>query len=772
MPSPQYCPSFPWRLAIRFLPALLLLVGWANSDATAEELPADFFGEQIKPILESQCIRCHSGKEPKGELNLTSHAGLMNGGESGVVFNKDAPEDSTLLSAVKYEDYEMPPNGRLAEKQIALIERWVKAGSPWPDDQTIQAPEQHETPKANDETRNFWSFKPLTRPEVPNVITKGITEGSAIDQFVATGLAEASLKPNPRADRQTLIRRAYYDLIGLPPTPQQVADFVADTDEKAFEKLLDELLDSPHYGEKWGRHWLDLVRFAESNSYERDATKPDAWRYRDYVIDSFNQDKPYDVFIREQIAGDEMSPWKADQIIATGFLRLGIWDDEPADEEQALYDDLDDIMATTSQVFLGLTINCARCHDHKLDPISQKDYYSMLSFFAGVHRFGGPGRNGRNFAFASASIAPPEDRERLDSETKQHRKKINEIKAGMREIEERVKKVLTGGEVDDFKHEQNRLRIIRKLAPEKVTKEDHVDYARLKKERHQLEKNPPKSARMTLAVTTMGTKVRDMFVLARGNPHAPTEPVRPTFLEILGGGEATIEAPEHGKSSGRRLALANWIASPDNPLTARVMANRLWQHHFGRGLVASSNNFGLQGDAPTYPELIDWLASELIDEGWKLKAMHRKIMLSETWQRSSASQPTALAKDPDNRLLWRHNMRRLTAEEIRDSLLAANETLNLKMGGPSIYTNIPQEVLAGQSRPGAGWGKSSPEEAARRSVYIFVKRSLVDPLIANFDGADTDFTCPVRFVTTLPTQCLTFGRSSRMDDRTSHATTD
>jgi len=755
MAHPRYSRSFSLTYCFAGVVPILWLLSCFPKSSAGQELPEDFFSKKIKPVLEAQCVKCHSGEEPEGDLNLTSRAGLTKGGESGAAVDKDAPGESALISAVKYEDYEMPPSGRLPDEQIALIERWVKSGAPWPNDQVIKAPEQHATPKVNEETLAFWSFKALKRPEVPDL---GVSD-SPIDQFVATRLAEASLKSNVRADRQTLIRRAYYDLTGLPPSPQQVADFVADPDEKAFEKLIDQLLESPHYGEKWGRHWLDLVRFAETNSYERDATKPHAWRYRDYVIESFNQDKPYDVFIRQQIAGDEMSPWKREQIIATGFLRLGIWDDEPADTEQALYDDLDDIMGTTAQVFLGLTINCARCHDHKLDPISQRDYYSMLSFFAGMHRFGGPGRSGRNFKFATASISPPAEREAQVKEKQKHQEKIDGIKNEMREIEKRVKQVLVGGQIDDFKHEQNRLPIIRKLAPEKVTKEDHVTYAKLRKQWKDLEKNPPKSAEMALAVTTLGTKVRDIAILARGNPHAPTDRVTPTFLEILGGTEAKIELPEHGNSSGRRLALANWIATPENPLTARVMANRIWQHHFGRGIVTSANNFGLQGDPPTHPELIDWLACELIDGGWKLKSLHRKIMLSQTWQQSSASQSSAIAKDPENKLLWRYNMRRLTAEEIRDSLLAANETLNTKMSGPSIYTKIPQEVLAGQSRPGSGWGKSSPEEAARRSVYIFAKRSLIDPLIANFDGADTDFTCPVRFETTLPTQCLSFVNS-------------
>jgi hypothetical protein len=457
-------------------------------------------------------------------------------------------------------------------------------------------------------------------------------------------------------------------LIGLPPSPAEVSEFVKDPSPLAYEHAVDRLLNSPHYGERWARHWLDLVRYAETNSFERDAAKPHVWRYRDYVISSFNQDKPYDEFILEQLAGDELDDVTPETIVATGYYRIGQWDDEPSDPEQALYDDLDDILSTTSQVFLGLTVNCARCHNHKLDPIPQADYYRMLALLRNVRRYG---------VRAEETVRD----------------------ASVRSI----------GDGDD---------------------------------------------QFALCVTENGSQAPETHVLIRGNPHAPGDLVTPGFPSVLSPPEPIITArPE---SSGRRRALAEWIASADNPLTARVIMNRLWQYHFGRGIVRSSNNFGQIGDRPTHPELLDWLASEFVAHGWRLKDMHRMIMLSSAYRMSSQANAAALAKDPENNLFWRFDMRRVSAEEIRDSILAVNGSLNLsQVGGRSIYPKLAREVLQTQSQPGNGWGNSSPAEVARRSVYIHVKRSLLTPLMVAFDTADPDSSCPVRFTTTLPTQALT-----------------
>jgi hypothetical protein len=457
------------------------------------------------------------------------------------------------------------------------------------------------------------------------------------------------------ADRVTLLRRVSYDLIGLPPTPEEVDAFLGDKADNAYERMVDRLLDSPHYGEKWGRHWLDLVRYAETNGFERDSAKPNAWRYRDYVIDSFNKDKPYDRFLAEQIAGDEIAPNSPEAMIATGYYRLGMWDDEPADKPLARYEVLDSILSTTAQVILGMTVNCARCHDHKKDPIPQTDYYRLLAFFNDITN-----QDGKN----SSTM--------------------------------------------------------------------HLD-----------------ASRKIDVMCVKENGKRETHVLLRGNPNLLGPKVEPGVPVVLGGNEATFVA-----GPGKRRALAEWLVDRRNPLTARVMANRLWQFHFGRGIVPTSNDFGKLGEAPTHPELLDWLASELRDGGWTLKRMHRLILNSSTYRMSSRGSEAGLAKDPSNLLFWRFPMRRLQAEEVRDSILAVTGVLNMKAGGPSIFPPIPRDVLAGQSVPGKGWSVSPPSEASRRSVYVHVKRSLSVPILAIHDAADTDSSCAVRYTTTVPTQSL------------------
>ncbi len=754
--------------------------------------------------------------------------------------------------------------------------------------------------RITDEHRAHWAFRPVARPTVPAVEDRA-WGAVPIDAFILARLEAKGLRPNPPASRRELIRRASYDLTGLPPSPEEVEAFVGDTSPTAYEELIERLLDSPHYGEKWGRHWLDLVRFAETNSYERDNPKPNAWRFRDYVIRSFNADKPYDRFIREQLAGDELPDADSDSLIATGFYRLGIWDDEPTDREQARYDGLDDIVATTGQVFLGLTIDCARCHDHKLDPIPQKDYYRLVSFFQNInaYRNGGPTDEVPLLGDAAASLAYERDLRDLE-------RKRNRVQAEVTALEDefRARYAEASGEdlrqpdLDDLSyrfyrdtwdrlpvfdalkpeetgplprqrfdlaprsrdtafgfvfegtlivpqdgtytfyldsddgsrlivagetvvehdgihgegHERNgnavlaagrvpiRLeyfqkehglglsvawsgpgverrslsasspspsspslselsskdfyQLVQTEGPRLLGKERTHEHAMLRAELRELSKAQV-SVGKALCVTERGPQAPETFVLLRGNAHAPGDKVEPAFLTVLGATPATIPTPPPGsKTCGRRRALADWIASPDNPLTARVMANRLWQYHFGRGIVRSPSNFGLQGDAPTHPELLDWLAAELVRSGWRLKPLHRLIMTSNAYRMSSRADPEALVEDPNNDLFWRFDMRRLGAEEIRDSILAVTGTLNPKMYGPGVYPEIPAEVMAGQSQPGKGWGKSSPEDQARRSVYVHVKRLLLLPILEGFDLAETDRSTPVRFATTQPTQAL------------------
>jgi hypothetical protein len=615
-----------------------------------------FFESQVRPLLEARCLKCH-GREPKirGNLRLDSREAVLRGGDLGPAVSLDAPEESLFLQAIRYEGPEMPPSGKLPQAEIDVLTRWVRQGLPWPAGGRKASENREPTPEPPVPSRppgpSAWLYRIVVRPTVPTVKVRSWPR-NPIDAFILAGLESHRLGPNGPADRVALIRRATYDLTGLPPAPEEVDAFASDPSPDAYERLVDRLLASPHYGETWGRHWLDLVRYAETNGYERDSAKPYAWRYRDYVIDSFNRDKPYDRFLHEQLAGDEIAPDSAEAWIATGFYRLGIWDDEPADRPLARYDVLDGVVSTAGQVFLGLSIHCARCHEHKKDPIPQADYYRLLAFFNDVTN-----QDGKN---------------------------------------------------------------TRKVGPDALE---------------------------VMCVREQGKA--ETHVLLRGNPNLHGPRVEPGVPAIVGDGAATFTP-----GPGKRRALAEWLTDRRNPMTARVLVNRLWQYHFGRGIVPTPNDFGGLGEPPTHPELLDWLAAELMDGGWRIKRMHRLILLSNTYRMSSRANPRGLAKDPGNQHFWRYPMRRLRAEEVRDAILAVSGTLNPKAGGPSIRPPIPREVLAGQSIPGNGWSVSPPDESARRSVYIHVKRALLVPILAAHDSADTDSSCPVRYTTTVPAQPL------------------
>ena len=503
------------------------------------------------------------------------------------------------------------------------------------------------------------------------------------------------------------------------------------------------------------------MRYAETNSFERDDPKPFAWRYRDYVIDSLNSDKPYNQFVREQLAGDEMPGANKESLIATGYYRLGQWDDEPSDPLQAKYDEYDDITNTTGQAFLGLTVGCARCHDHKIDPIPTKDYYSMMACFAGVTHYG-------NRSYESVvknslrSIASPDEQARFDKVKEAYQTNLADVEKQLKAIEDIAVPTFTPVEKEDFNAQQNKVPLIRRRKGGVLTDTQVQDYVRLTGERRELTKNPPRGLEMALCVTE-DAKPDDMFVALRGNPHVPGDKVEPGFLSVLSA--PTPKITPGTNSSGRRLALADWITNPSNPLAARVIVNRIWQHHFGRGIVRTPNNFGFGGTAPTHPELLDYLANRLVKGGWKLKPLHRMMVLSSTYQMAATAQTAGLKADPENDLMWRFDPRRLDGEELRDSVLTVCGNLNAKAGGPSIYPEIPREVLAGQSRPGYGWPVSEKAEQNRRSIYVHIKRSLTVPILAAYDGPDLDTSCPVRFATTQPTQALTMLNSAWMNEQ-------
>jgi hypothetical protein len=747
--------STKWRLpsALALMMALGLAVALRGPGAEPSASTGDlaFFENEVRPILESSCLKCHSGESPKGKLDLSRRETILKGGVDGEVVSLDKPEESRLLKAIAYKgELKMPPTGQLSPKQIGVLTRWVKMGLPGRPLRREAAASTTRGGVVTAESRNYWAYRALKRPEEPKVRNAGWVK-NPIDAFILAKLEEKGLTPAPPADRVSLARRVYYDLIGLPPTPEQIDAFVNDKSPDAYGRLIDTLLESPHYGEKWGRHWLDLVRYAETNGYERDAPKPFVWRFRDYVIKSFNDDKPYDRFVREQIAGDEIDRDNPDAVTATGYYRLGLFDDEPADPLMARYEEFDDWVATTAQVFLGMTMNCARCHDHKIDPIPQSDYYRLLAFFQDVEHFSN-NRDPRS-SFNLTDISSPDLRKIHEQEEKEIEANKAKIIDAMRQIEDAAIKKMPA-EDQHAAEGVDRPAVVTKIS-DYLTKEQQQKYRQLKRELTRLRIIPDKERELALSVNNCRVNVPETHVMTRGNAHAPAALVEPGFPKVLGFPDPKIAPPKSGAhSSGRRSVLANWLASPDNPLPARVMANRLWQHHFGRGIVASTNDFGKFGTGPTHPELLDWLATEFVNRGWKLKSMHKLIMMSNAYQMSDEANPLGLKDDPGNQLFWHFNMRRLTAEELRDSFLQVSGLLNLKMGGPSVYPPIPKEVLAGQSRPGEGWPGSPPEEANRRTVYAHIKRSLQVPVLGQHDQADTDISCPVRYTTTVPTQAL------------------
>jgi mono/diheme cytochrome c family protein len=727
--------------------ALCLLVAAPRPTAADGAAPpaegAKYFEAHVRPVLQTYCVSCHGGEKVRGGLSLTSRDAALKGGDTGPAVAPGKPAESLMLKAVSHAgELKMPPKGKLAQAQIDALTKWVEMGAPWPAGELRHAG----PPPVDDRARNFWSFRPVVRPSVPAVKRTDWVR-TPIDAFILAKLESAGLQPTPPAEKTSLLRRIYYDLIGLPPTPEEVEAFLKDTSPDAYEKVVDRLLASPHYGERWARHWLDLVRYAETNGYEFDTAKPHVWRYRDYVINSFNADKRYDQFVKEQLAGDELDPATTEGLIATGFYRLGPWDGGAPDRLQAAYDELDDIVSTTGQVFLGLTVQCARCHDHKIDPFPQKDYYRLLAFVHNVQRY--------SPRTAVRTIGGKADAELQKQEITAHKERQAEVARQMKEIEDALRPHLSGGEKDDFEHPERRQDIIRKHVPERVTAEDYERYAARVQEKAQLERKQPSGIAQALCVSEAGATAPDTFVFVRGDPKSRGDKVEPGFPSVLGSKAPTFPAAASStRTAGRRRVLAEWVASPENPLVARVMVNRIWQHHFGRGIVRTASDFGYRGTPPTHPELLDWLAAEFVDRGWKLKAIHKLIVTSNAYRMSSRPDPTALAKDPENDLLWRFDLRRLSAEEVRDSVLAVSGNLNRKAGGPSIYPPIQREVLQGQSMPGVGWRTSSPEEAARRSVYVHVKRSLPVPFLNAFDAADPDSSCPVRFTTTQPVQAL------------------
>jgi Protein of unknown function (DUF1553)/Protein of unknown function (DUF1549) len=617
--------------------------------------------------------------------------------------------------------------------------------------------------------REHWAWKSVARPAPPEVRDRAKLK-NPIDAFILAKIESAGLKPAPAASREQLIRRVTFDLIGLPPTPDEIDAFVSDKSANAWEKVIDRLLASPHYGERWGRHWLDLARFAESNGYEFDEIRPDAWRYRDYVIESFNKDKPYDRFIREQLAGDELDHDNPQALIATGFNLLGPDMTDSSDKVQRRQNTLDDMTDTAGSVFLGLTFGCARCHDHKFEPITQSDYYRMQAFYTQVQfRLDMP-------------VATREQRPAIEAALKEYNAKLRPLQNAVKELEEPHRRKLLDAKLarlpedvqlahrtpaDKRTKAQNDLveKTIRQVGvaqADMIKAMNEVDAKRhgeLLAEIKKVESKKP-AAPIAMAIQDAPGPPPKTFMLVRGSPGSPGEEVVPGFLSVVSPNQKPVPATVKtlANSTGRRTALANWVANDTNPLTARVMVNRIWQHHFGRGIVSSASDFGLHGEKPTHPELLDWLAREFTENGWSIKKMHKLMLMSATYQQSSMTQSK---EDPENRLFARMNRMRLEGEIIRDNLLAVSGRLHNTMGGRGVFPPIPEEALKGTT----AWPVSAnKEDRTRRSIYIFARRNLRFPFLETFDLPDSNLSCPKRERSTTAPQALALLNNSDVID--------
>jgi len=712
----------------------------AGMVAASEPNPqqAVFFEKQIRPLLETNCFQCHSHKsaKTKGHLAVDSLGALLKGGDSGPALVPGQPEKSLLIKAIHYEneDLRMPPKGKLPNGQIALLTDWIKMGAPWPGskaEKTVRTPG-----KIIDADRQWWAFQPVRIQQVPKVADPQWGR-HPVDCFIREKLDAEGLQPSPCADRATLIRRVTFDLIGLPPTPEETAAFLADSSADAYEKLVDRLLASPRYGERWARHWLDLVRYAESDGFRLDEYRPYAFRYRDYVVQSFNNDKPYDQFVREQLAGDEIAPDDPNVLVATGFLRHTIYEYNQRDARTQWQDMLNDLTDVSADVFLGLGMGCARCHDHKFDPILQKDYYRLQAFFAALFPQDRP-------------LASP--KELADYQTKYRawaektaglRKQIEDLERGEKDRLEKNATAKFPHDIQDMmrKPETARSPLEKQLAA-LAHRQVQYEWDRLKlkepeqKTHEQLVKGLAKWDNLKPAPLPPAMTVRDI------GPEAPVtlmpkkssgQPIAPGYLTILDDRPAQVAPPSGQASTGRRLALANWLTRPDHPLTTRVIVNRIWQYHFGRGLVATSSDFGKLGEPPTHPELLDWLAHRFAEDGWSFKKMHRLLVTSLTYKQAATGLASegALKKDPENRLWLKMTTRRLDAEQIRDAILATTGQLDLTMGGPSVDPKEP-----------------------RRSIYTKIRRNTREPLMDVFDAPEGFTSTAQRNVTTTPTQAL------------------
>jgi hypothetical protein len=693
--------------------ALLTLASPVRADEPVET----FFELKIRPVLATECLPCHGGKKTSSGLSVASREAVLKGGDRGPAIAAGEPDRSLLIQAIRrtHDEVKMPPKKRLPDDTVADFARWIAQGAAWP--ASSRGPSMGPTGDKTPESRH-WAFEPVKVLDPPPDPT-GWSD-RPMDRFVAARRSKAGLRPVRRADRRALIRRVTFDLIGLPPSPGEVHTFLADPSPDAFTRVVDRLLASPHYGERWGRHWMDVAHYADTAGDNADYPVPEVIRYRDYIIDAFNRDKPYDQFVREQLAGDVVARGKtgreyAESIAATGFVALSRRYGTGPYELWHLT--VEDAIDTTGRTFLGLTLRCARCHDHKFDPVTQRDYYTLYGMFASTSFPWAGSEETQSKGFPRMKFVPVVEPARAEPALKAYRDRIAELDRVIPSLES-AKDVPSRSRLGELKRESTRLK----------------------------RTSLPPSLPGAYAVTE--DNPTDVPLQRRGEPENPGPAIPhgvPRFAFL-----ACAPPPPLASGSSGRNELAQWLIRSDHPLTARVMVNRIWQHHFGRGIVATPSNFGLRGEPPTHPELLDWLAARFVASGWSIKAIQREIVLSETYQLSSDDDPRDSALDPDDRWLWRFPRRRLDAESIRDAMLAVSGRLDT--GRPGRHPFPPIEDWH--------WTQHDAFKTLyasnHRSVYLMTQRLIRHPFLALFDGPDTNTSTDVRSRSTVPLQALYF----------------
>lgn len=694
---------------------------------TADELA--FFEKKIRPVLIDKCYSCHSAETPKGAkagLLLDTKAGVLKGGETGPAVVAGNAKKSLMIKAMKGDELsQMPPKDKLSADVINDFEKWIAMGVP--DPRTGKASLVAKPIDIN-RGKEHWAFQPVKSPAIPKVESK---TGTAIDAFVLAKLAEKKLSLAAPAEKATLLRRIYFDVIGLPPTPEQFQAFLEDESLKAVEKVIDDLLAKPQFGERWGRHWLDVARYAESSGKEQNIIYPFAWRYRDYVIGAFNSNKPFNQFIKEQLAGDLLpaknDTEKAEHQIATGYLAVGSKSHNERNPRQFQLDVADEQIDAFSQGMLGITISCARCHDHKFDPIPTADYYAIAGIFTSTETKFGTARTVGSIQSASLNELPANAY--VPVGTMLTKAEVEKLKTRHIDLKKQRDDAIEAGKKDM----QPNIRLLGINAQLSIV-EKQLGY-------YDSDGNPKK---MAMGVSDR-TLARDLPVYVRGELTKPGETVPRGFAQVI-----SPAAPKIGRGSSGRLELAEWVASEKNPLTARVFVNRVWSHLFGQGLVATADNFGTAGRKPTHPELLDYLAAEFTQSGWNIKAIIKQVMLSKTYQQASTNNETNAATDPDNEYLWRMSKRRIDAEAIRDAMFAVAGELDLTppVGSPLQKLEGPTQQI------GRFGGPITDPDSRKRSVYLPIIRDQAPESLDLFDFPDASLVSGTRDATSVPSQAL------------------